>query len=342
MFLDCPNRRHCDELLDDFNYGPAFGEKINLNQESTENVCFLLSTFLSALPEPLIDPSLFEPFFIWCVQPSCKRDDAKRKIQARIEEEARIVAHRRGEYVKPSDVPSRTGPVKWTKEEERENKELEKPQIAVAVVLFRALPAAHFALLVYLLRFFTQLPICPENGMSLEECAGKFSKKMMGNTSAQSHKVMLWMLTRWSQISDGLFSVSRAAYEEMKKESKRNAAIAAATVAPQSPADAQDLSSRKESRGSHTLLRSTTIDSGQSYDSGHANTPAFIRNESRKALYRSTTIGSTFSYDPRRSSAVSAGANTRIEEKRCPAFPQTPVIQSNNSQFGWFSHTCLR
>jgi hypothetical protein len=175
-------------LIDYFNFGPSYGEKINLNEESTQDVCFLLSTFISALPEPLIDASLFEPLFVWCVQPSCKRDDAKRKIEAKIEEEARIATHLRGELVTLTDIPQRTGAIYWTNEEGKSNEESEKPQVAIAVVLFKALPADNFALLVYLLRFFTQLPIFPENGMSLEECANKFSEKMMGNTRIKSSR----------------------------------------------------------------------------------------------------------------------------------------------------------
>lgn len=335
LFLDFPNRRHCDELIDNFNFGPSYGERVNLNEESTQDVCFLLSAYLAALPEPLIDASLFEPFFVWCVQPSCKRDEAKRKIEAKIEEEARVAAHRRGELV--TDIPLRTGAVTWTKEEEKENEELEKPQIAIAVVLFKALPAAHFALLVYLLRFFTQLPICPENGMSLEECANKFSEKMMGNTRIKSHQVMLWLLTRWPQISDGLFSESRAAYEEMKRECKRNAANSLHT-----PGDARDLSSRKELRGSgRTLVRSTTIGSVRLSDVSPTDAAlGFGRNESGKGLYRSTTAVSAASYDSRRRSAALTEAGPQIEEKRCPAFVRTPAIRSNSEFLCSFVHIC--
>lgn len=325
--MDCPNRRHCDELLDEFNFGPSYGEKINLNEELTQDVCFLLSTFLSALPEPLIDASIFEPLFVWCVQPSCKREDAKRKIEAKIEEEDRIAAHRRGENVKLTDILTKTSVINWTKDEEKTNEDSETPQVAIAVVLFKALPTAHFALLVYLIRFFTQLPICPENGMSLEECANKFSEKMMGNTRIKSHQVMLWLLTRWPRISDGLFSASRAAYEEMKRKCKRNA-----ENPPQTTGDTRSPGSRKELRGSgRALMRSTTVGSVQSYDINSADAVLGLgRGGSGKGLHRSTTVVSATPYDLRRLSAISTEAGTQIQEKHCPAFVGTPVIRSNN------------
>jgi sulfur relay (sulfurtransferase) DsrC/TusE family protein len=158
-----------------------------------------------ALPEPLIDPAFFEPLFRWCVKPSCKRDDEKRDTEAKYEDEARMAAQRRGEQLKRRDFPSKISPIRWTKKEERKNEELEKPHIAIAVILFKLLPSAHFSLLVYLLGFFTELPICPDNGMTLEETTKKFAEKMMGGSKVDSRKVMMWLLTRWPRILDGLF-----------------------------------------------------------------------------------------------------------------------------------------
>jgi hypothetical protein len=40
----------------------SFGEHVYLNDETTQDVCFLLSAFFSALPELPIDPALFVPF----------------------------------------------------------------------------------------------------------------------------------------------------------------------------------------------------------------------------------------------------------------------------------------
>jgi hypothetical protein len=321
LFVRLPNRRRCDELVDFFNYGPCFGEGFDLNGESTPDVCCLLSTFLMALPEPLIDPALFEPLFRWCVKPSCKRDEEKRDIEAKHEDDARITAQRRGEQVKRSDFPSKTSPVRWTKKEERKNEELEKPQIAVAVILFKLMPSAHFALLVYLLGFFTELPICPENGMTLEESTKKFAEKLMGGPKANSRKVMMWLLTKWPRISDGLFSEGRLAYEELKKTKL-------CVSAPALPQEAPNPHSRTDPRGDrNALYRSTTISSVQSYESNITDGLSIsIHDRSTCGLNRSMTSGSIVPYD-RRFPAPSENLMSRNEEKHHPAFAQTPVIQ---------------
>jgi hypothetical protein len=315
-----PNRRRCDELVDYFNYGPCFGEGFNLKDESTPDVCCLLSTFLMALPEPLIDPALFEPLFHWCVKPSCKRDDKKRDVEAKYEDDARMAAQRRGEQIKRRDFASKTSPVRWTKKEERKNEELEKQQIAIAVILFKLLPSAHFALLVYLLGFFTELPICPDNGMTLEESTKKFAEKLMGGGKAHSRKVMMWLLTRWPRILDGLFSESRSTYEETKK-SKLNASAASL------PPETVTPSSRSDPR--NALYRSTTMSSIQSYESAVSDALSLERDQSTCGLYRSMTSGSIVPYDPR-FSVTSEDMTPQNEEKHHPDFAQTVVIQCSS------------
>jgi hypothetical protein len=308
-----PNRRRCDELVDCFNYGPFFGEGFNLKGESTPDVCCLLSTFLMALPEPLIDPALFEPFFRWCVKPSCKREEEKRDIEAQHEDEARIAALRRGEQVKRKDLSPKASPIRWTKKEGRLNEELEKPQIAIAVILFKLQPSAHFALLVYLLGFFTELPICPDNGMTLEETTKKFAEKMMGGPKVNSRKVMMWLLTRWPRISDGLFSESRAAYEEEVKKSKLNSPTAASSYPPETDRSA--------------LYRSTTISSVQSYESSAIDTQPLVCDKSMRGPYRSMPSSSIVPHEPR-FSPLDEDMTPR-NEKHHPAFAQTPGIQCN-------------
>jgi len=324
LFVRLPNRRRCDELIDYFNYGPSFGEGFNLKGESTPDVCCLLSTFLMALPEPLIDPALFEPFFRWCVKPSCKRDEEKRDIEAQCEDEARMAAQRRGEQLKRRELLPKTSPIRWTKKEERLNEELENPQISIAVILLKLLPSAHLSLLVYLLGFFTELPICPDNGMTLEESTKKFAEKMMGGPKVNSRKVMMWLLTRWPRILDGLFSESRAVYEEEVKKSK----LTSATTASSYPAETLNPSSRADLRADRSALyRSMTISSVQSYESIATDTSSLVRDQPMHGLYRSMSSSSIVPYEPR-FSALDEDTTPR-NEKHHPAFAQTPVIQCN-------------
>ena len=317
LFVRLPNRRRCDKLIDYFNYGPSFGEGFDLKGESTPDVCCLLSTFLMALPEPLIDLALFEPLFRWCVKPSCKIDDEKRDSEAKYEEDVRMAAQRRGEQIKPRDFPSKSGTVRWTKKEERKNEDLEKPQITIAVVLFKFLPSSHFALLVYLLGFFTELPLCPDNGMTLEESTKKFAEKLMGGSKANSRTVMMWLLTRWPRISDELFSDNRPMYEEAKK-TKLNASAASSPQEILSPKSRTDLR--------NGLYRSATISSVQLYGSNVTDALSGTRDQSTCGLYRSPTSSSAVPYDPRFPQA----SEDRSEEKHHPAFAQTPVIQCNS------------
>ena len=44
----------------------GFGANTSLHLESTPDICALLSTYLSALPEPILLPALFRPIWDWC------------------------------------------------------------------------------------------------------------------------------------------------------------------------------------------------------------------------------------------------------------------------------------
>ncbi|KAF8809781.1 hypothetical protein BYT27DRAFT_7009657, partial [Phlegmacium glaucopus] len=44
----------------------GFGANTSLHPESTPDICALLSTYLSALPEPILLPALSCPIWDWC------------------------------------------------------------------------------------------------------------------------------------------------------------------------------------------------------------------------------------------------------------------------------------
>lgn len=300
--MDFPNRNRCYELFAVFNDAPEYGSRLDLKSESIPDVCYLLSSFLLNLPEPLLHHSLFGPFFRWCVRPSCKEDE-KREVVAKSED---AWANHRGE-AKMRGLSSRTGQMKCAKEAEKEKEELEKKQIAIAVLILKLLPPCQFSLLVYLLGFFTELPICPDNGMTLEESAKKFAERIVGgNSKSQSRKSMLWLLTRWPRISDGLFSESRAAHEEMVKKSRHNG--------PVSPHQSPSMLEPQPG-----FYRSTTISSMQSYESSASDSLSSVCEPSHCGLYRSLSSGSIASYNPRDDPAPSS-------ERQHPAFAQTPSL----------------
>lgn len=96
---------------------------------------------------------------------------------------------------------------------------IESPQIAIARHLLQLLPSANLSLLVYLLAFFTQVPLAPANGIQFEDVARIFSGALLGTggsrggartgagqgTGSLSGRMLVWLLTRWGRISEGLF-----------------------------------------------------------------------------------------------------------------------------------------
>lgn len=163
--------------------------------QAMPDICALLSTFISSLPTPLLDAHIYSAFWHWSVKPSVKREDARRDRQEEEEEERRA----RGE------------PAKWVTHTDLylddADSTLETDQISVAQILLRFLPSANLSLLVYLCGFFTQLPLCPENGLQLEDVARIFGHRLLGgSTKLVSQRMMMWLLTRWHRISETLFA----------------------------------------------------------------------------------------------------------------------------------------
>ncbi|KAK4700053.1 ATP-dependent RNA helicase SUPV3L1/SUV3, partial [Phenoliferia sp. Uapishka_3] len=104
-------------------------------------------------------------------------------------------------------------------------------RIACAQILLRLLPTANFSLLVYLIAFFSQVPLFPDNALPLESMAAlfgapimsprtlssaaKFQRHVAGNMTAEQKDLMgvtvkkaqdglLWLLVNWNGVADGL------------------------------------------------------------------------------------------------------------------------------------------
>ena len=77
----------------------------------------------------------------------------------------------------------------------QEDIEAEDRQIMTAALLFRLLPPANYSLLVYLLAFFTQVPLSPENGIQFDDIGDMYGHKIVGGPNAAvATKMMLWLL----------------------------------------------------------------------------------------------------------------------------------------------------
>jgi hypothetical protein len=76
--------------------------------------------------------------------------------------------------------------------------------VAVARDLLRLLPTHSFSLIVYLCAFFTQVPLCPENGITFEDIGRIFGPPVFGGPVPAARRMMVWFLKRWNRVSDGL------------------------------------------------------------------------------------------------------------------------------------------
>jgi len=80
----------------------------------------------------------------------------------------------------------------------------ETGQVTVARDLLRLLPTHSFSLIVYLCAFFTQVPLCPENGITFEDIGRIFGPPVFGGPVPAARRMMVWFLKRWNRVSDGL------------------------------------------------------------------------------------------------------------------------------------------
>ncbi|KAG8220575.1 hypothetical protein J3R82DRAFT_3309 [Butyriboletus roseoflavus] len=197
LFRALPSRDRHLQLIDLFDKSPDFGAQFNMRGQAMPDICALLSTFISSLPIPLLDAHIYSALWHWSVKPSVKREDARRDQQEEEEEERRA----RGEPPRPEVWMAHTDLYL-----DDTDSALETDQLSTAQILLRFLPTANLSLLVYLCAFFTQLPLCPENGLQLEDVARIFGHRLLGGSvKVMSQRMMMWMLTRWHRISDTLF-----------------------------------------------------------------------------------------------------------------------------------------
>jgi hypothetical protein len=194
---------------------------VSLSTSSTPDICAVLSTFLMQLPEPILDKTIFFAFWAWCVKPSVKRENEERDGNERKDEEYQRRLKEKYQRMSPRSTYARARRNSLRRlqliDEKNERLEAEERQIALTALLFRLLPPANYSLLVYLLAFFTQVPLCPENGMQFADIGNMFGHKMLGGPSLTvATKMTTWLLTRWPRISEALAAQEEA--EQRRQE----------------------------------------------------------------------------------------------------------------------------
>lgn len=251
LFRTLPSRDRHIQLIDIYDSSADYGAKFSMHGQTMPDICAVLSTFISALPHPLLDPKLYGGFWHWCVKPSVKREEVRRSQQDAEEEEKRA----RGEL--PLMLPISA------KQHQRQAQDdlhlghdgdIERHQIMVAQIILRFLPTGQLSLLIYLCGFFTQLPLCPENGIQFEDIARIFGHKIFGATAkVSSQKMMVWLLSRWHSISEGLLT------------------DACGMSRPSTPAPNQEELPNSEDKGGSPLVKTPSSRRSRSSDSDRSS-----------------------------------------------------------------------
>jgi hypothetical protein len=174
---------------------------MSLRAESTADVCALLLTYLKELPEPVLTPYLFNAFWNWSVRPSVKREDERMRKEQDEEEDLRTRFFQTGQR---PPRPSRRVLYEKARLRAAQDETAETGQVTIARDLLRLLPTHSFSLIVYLCAFFTQVPLCPENGITFEDIGRIFGPPVFGGPVPAARRMMVWFLKRWNRVSDGL------------------------------------------------------------------------------------------------------------------------------------------
>jgi hypothetical protein len=183
---------------------------MSLRAESTADICALLLTYLKELPEPVLTPYLFNAFWNWCVRPSVKREDERMRKEQDEEEELRARFFQTGQR---PPRPSHRVLFEKARLRAAQDETAETGQVTVARDLLRLLPTHSFSLIVYLCAFFTQVPLCPENGIAFEDIGRIFGPPVFGGPVPAARRMMVWFLKRWNRVSDGLLNANTGSEE---------------------------------------------------------------------------------------------------------------------------------
>ncbi|KAJ6619941.1 hypothetical protein B0H10DRAFT_2216491 [Mycena sp. CBHHK59/15] len=168
-------------LISDFDSEPHFGSQTPLDCSSElREIYVLLTTYLFALPEPILSSEMFEAIWAWCVLPSLRSTDF-------LVDENHPRCH----------VPSEAG-------------------VRVAQILLRLLPLPNFSLVVYMMGFFQRLPNMGNEDVARAVFVGR-SATQPQRTDGRAERagmMMRWFLDRWDGISKALLPPPVGVHEE--------------------------------------------------------------------------------------------------------------------------------
>lgn len=222
LFRVIPDKRRHKHLLNIFDVSLDPSEPLNvpsLRKERLPDVAALLTTFIAEMTEPLISRALFSAFWAWCVRPTITREQEHNKEVLSDEEDCSNIPlpplltpkslwrkHPKTKDKSSTTAQENAKAEKTQEELDKEEKRLDNIQIVIAQHVLQLLPPANLSLLGYFCSFFSQLPLCPENGIAYEDVGRLFAHKILGGPNKICSKtVMVWLLSRWDRIGSGIF-----------------------------------------------------------------------------------------------------------------------------------------
>ncbi|CAK5267744.1 unnamed protein product [Mycena citricolor] len=231
-----PNRDRLLALISDFDSEPYFGSKTTLNSaDDLLEIYALLSTYLFALPDPVVLPEIFEALWAWCVVPSLQRTDF-------LEDESALKTLH---TATATDVCVR-----------------------IAHILLLLMPIPNLSLFVYMMGVFKRLPHLIIEDIALAVLAGKTTKvptaKSVCDGRGERAEILLrWLSERWDVIFKALFPSSeiKSNVTISKIKPPSSSSICKVPRKTETPGDADsDASSVHSSSALHERLLDVTMD----------------------------------------------------------------------------------
>ncbi|KAJ7781918.1 hypothetical protein DFH07DRAFT_949605 [Mycena maculata] len=167
-----PDRERLLVLISAFDSEPQFGSTTALYcPHELREIYALLTTYLFALPEPILGSEMFEALWVWCVLPSLRSTDF-------LEDANHFRCH----------VPTEAG-------------------VHIAQLLLRLLPLPNFSLIVYMMGFFQRLPHMVTEDVGRAVFAGRSGapSNMADGRAERAETMLRWFLDRWDRIFKELF-----------------------------------------------------------------------------------------------------------------------------------------
>lgn len=250
LFRALPDRPQLQRLIEHFDQSGGSSQEApqvqSLSQETMPNICALLNAYIKNLPVPLVPWNLFNALWVWCVLPACQQENEGDRWPTHISSLTNSSRSSRNHQPGGPDRHHRAGGARLDQMDFRLRRSrsgsgsrrisllarhplaaaqmstTEAFRITLARYILLLLHPRCFALLNYLLTFFSQLPLSPSNGITYDEISRLFAPSLLGGPrkteeedSTDSDKdnattkiMMTWLLSRWSVLLDGFDNMS--------------------------------------------------------------------------------------------------------------------------------------